>query len=205
MRYLAVIPLLCAGAISFCLTVFHVGAETTHSTSSDSGQPGAVETDPAIVEERSVRASRRAFYTAPPVIPHELFPASAGDCLTCHREEGIYFGKVSSKTPHPDWVNCNQCHLPSRPAFAEVEAETAPSTWKGLDTPTDGTRAHVVAPPTMPHRKLLRENCQSCHSAQSPFASMRGPHPERSSCTQCHVAVSEHEFRIDHNALLPTR
>lgn len=203
MRYLAVIPLLCAGAISFCLTVFQVDAETAPPTLSPSAR--VVDIDPVIAEERAARASRRAFYTAPPVIPHELFPASAGDCLTCHREEGIYFGKVSSKTPHPELVNCNQCHLPSRPAFAEVEAESPPTTWKGLESPTDGTRAHVVAPPTMPHRKLLREDCQSCHSAQSPFASMRGPHPERSSCTQCHVAVSNHEFRIDHSALLPTR
>jgi len=157
-----------------------------------------------IAEEREARAARRAYYTAPPVIPHELFPASAGDCLTCHKQEGQFFGKISPVTPHPQWSNCNQCHLPSAPAFKESEPVTLPeTTWQGLATPTDGTRAHVVAPPVVPHRQFLRESCLTCHSFRSPYASLRCPHPERTNCTQCHVSAGENEFRLDKEKLLP--
>jgi len=205
MRYLALIPLLCVGAATFCVTAFRVDADSRATNAAAVVTPST--TDVSINEvdaERAVRASHRAFYTAPPTIPHDLIPASAGDCLTCHREERQYFGKMSTRTPHPHLTNCTQCHLPAKPAFVEVEPDVVATSREGLASPADGTRAHVVAPPTMPHRKLLREDCQSCHSHQSPFTSMRGPHPERTSCTQCHVAVSTHEFLLEDAAMLPT-
>lgn len=200
MRYLLFMPLLCAGAITYCLTAMHVEAEV-EQVSPEQETPSPPEDE--IATEREWRASHRAFYTAPPVIPHELYPVSAGDCLTCHREEGNFFGKTSTRTPHPQWVNCTQCHMPSQPAFSALTADPVETTWQGLESPTDGTRAHVVAPPTIPHRKLFREDCQSCHSSQSPFTSMRGPHPERSNCVQCHLPVSEHEFALKKVAELP--
>jgi nitrate reductase cytochrome c-type subunit len=163
--------------------------------------------DPALLQEidreRLERASRRAFYTAPPVIPHELYPASAGDCLTCHQKEGVFFGKKSPVTPHPQLTNCNQCHLPSAPAFTALSADPVESTWHGLDTPLDGTRATVVAPPTMPHRLFLRESCLSCHSQNSPYQSLRCPHPERSNCNQCHVSSGNGEFVLPDEKTLP--
>ena len=201
MRYLALIPLLIAGAVTFCVTTVRVDAEDRSGDAVTSHPQPAV--DAAVAAERAFRHEHRAFYTAPPVIPHELFPASAGDCLTCHREERQYFGKTSTKTPHPHWTNCNQCHLPSRPAFAQVEAEPVETTWTGLGTPTDGERISIVAPPTMPHRVLFREDCQSCHSHKSPFASMRGPHPERTNCIQCHVSGADLEFRLVSEEELP--
>ncbi len=157
-----------------------------------------------IAEEREARAARRAYYTAPRVIPHEMFPASAGDCLTCHKQEGAFFGKISPVTPHPQWSNCTQCHLPNTPAFKESEPVTPPDTsWQGLAAPTDGTRAHVVAPPVVPHRQFLRESCLTCHSQYSPYQSLRCPHPERTSCTQCHVSAGENEFRLESEKELP--
>ena len=202
MRYLALIPLLCAGAATFCVTAYRADADSPGAaavTASHESTEGDVE-----YAERAARAANRAFYTAPPVIPHELYPSSAGDCLTCHREEGTFFGKTSTRTPHPQLTNCTQCHVASRPVFSETEAGGIETSWKGLDSPTEGTRAHLVAPPTMPHRKFLREDCQSCHSHRSPNVTMRGPHPERSSCSQCHVAVENSEFEIERVRSLPT-
>lgn len=215
MRYLGFIPLLCAGVVVFCVTTFGMGEEPRALAAGirpelpDSSPPPtpSAERDPnvalRIATEREARASRRAFYTAPPVIPHELFPASAGDCLTCHEKEGQYFGKFSPVTPHPQLTNCTQCHLPGTPAFAEMEATPAETGWKGLEAPLEGTRAHVVAPPTMPHRTFLRESCLTCHSAQSPYLSLQCPHPERTSCTQCHVSAGENEFLLDAEKALP--
>jgi nitrate reductase (cytochrome), electron transfer subunit len=202
MKYLALIPLLCAGAITFCVTAYRADADS--QAAPESATHLETDTNDAVVAERLARASHRAFYTAPPVIPHDLYPSSAGDCLTCHREEGQYFGKTSTRTPHPHLTSCTQCHLAGKPIFTELESENVDTSWKGLETPLEGTRAHLVAPPTMPHRKFLREDCQSCHSHQSPLVSMRGPHPERSSCTQCHVAVENSEFEIDRVRSLPT-
>lgn len=202
MRFLAMIPLFCLGAVTFCLTTVHGEADIPVADALSAEV--LYDVDGAFVAEREFRDGNRAFYTAPPVIPHDLYPVSAGDCLTCHREEAVYFGKKSTRTPHPDWVNCTQCHMSARPIFEFVEADTVPTTWQGLSDPGEGTRAGVVAPPTMPHRKFLRENCQSCHSSESPFLSMRGPHPERSNCVQCHVADSTQEFQIDIQRALPT-
>ena len=197
MKYLALIPLFCAGVVTFCVTSSLVNAE--------SGQNSAVNVDSVVDAGRAARIAHRAFYTAPPVIPHDLYPASPNDCLTCHRKEGAYFGKVSPRTPHPQLTNCTQCHLSSKSAFPEAKAEPVETSWQGLDTPTTGSRANLVAPPTMPHRKYMREDCQSCHSHQSPYNWMRTPHPERTNCIQCHVPVAKTEFRIEKARELPAR
>ncbi len=44
----------------------------------------------------------------PPMIPHPVVEAASGkDCLSCHRD-GL---AGATKTPHPQWVNCRQCHI----------------------------------------------------------------------------------------------
>ncbi|MCF6284919.1 MAG: hypothetical protein L3K26_07000, partial [Candidatus Hydrogenedentes bacterium] len=154
---------------------------------------------------RAARATHRAFYTAPPIVPHDLYPASASNCLVCHSKKGTYFGKISPRTPHPQLTNCTQCHLPSKPAFVYVEADLVETSWKGLETPTAAPRANRVIPPTMPHRKFMREDCQSCHSYQSPYTSMRTPHPQRMNCAQCHVPAADTEFTIEKARKLPVR
>jgi cytochrome c-type protein NapB len=60
----------------------------------------------------------------------------------------------------------------------------------GTKAPLKGTRAWPQAPPTMPHRTLMREDCLSCHGPQGLFG-LRTPHPDRRSCTQCHVPSAE--------------
>lgn len=50
----------------------------------------------------------RAYAGAPPTIPHLL--SSRRDCLGCHDR----MGGSPIRTPHPDRVNCLQCHVPAR-------------------------------------------------------------------------------------------
>lgn len=43
------------------------------------------------------------------------------------------------------------------------------------------------APPTIPHKTFMRENCTACYSGAAAREEIRTPHPERSRCRQCHV------------------
>lgn len=136
-----------------------------------------------IVDE-DPRAMLRAFYTAPPVIPHELDSQDSADCLLCHD------GSMAPGIPHPQFSSCLQCHAPSQPGGNSE----AGSTWRGLAEPKRGDRWFTVSPPTIPHRTFLRENCLSCHDPENPDTRLRTPHPERTSCLQCHVPNDQNEF-----------
>jgi cytochrome c-type protein NapB len=50
-----------------------------------------------------------------------------------------------------------------------------------------GSRAHPGAPPVIPHKVFMRENCLSCHSGPGGREEIRTTHPERTRCMQCHV------------------
>ena len=128
----------------------------------------------------------RAFFGAPPVMPHSF----AGDrdgryCLECHARVTRIERRQNAivPVPHPEFSQCQQCHVSgvdrARPLFRE-------NTFTGLDLPGKGTRAHPLAPPTIPHKTFMRDNCLSCHG---PAGKQRiaSPHPVRSQCQQCHV------------------
>ena len=53
-----------------------------------------------------------------------------------------------------------------------------------------GDRASGGAPPRIPHRILMRENCGSCHDGPAAREEIRTSHPERTRCRQCHVPVA---------------
>ncbi len=143
------------------------------------------------IEDADARATLRAFYTAPPVIPHEIEARDSADCLRCHREvTRLDDGRVSMQTPHPQFSNCMQCHVPGQ----EQSFDDKTSTWKGLEEPKRGDRWFLVSPPTVPHRIKLREDCLSCHGPQNPDMRLRTTHPERTSCLQCHVPDYAAEF-----------
>ncbi len=128
----------------------------------------------------------RAFLGAPPVMPHTF----AGDrdgryCLECHaRVTRIEKRQIAIvPVPHAEFSQCQQCHV------SGVNKTLAPfreNSFVGLDLPGKGTRAHPLAPPTMPHKTFMRDNCLSCHG---PSGKQRilSPHPVRSQCQQCHV------------------
>jgi nitrate reductase cytochrome c-type subunit len=56
-----------------------------------------------------------------------------------------------------------------------------------------GDRATPGAPPRIPHRILMRENCVACHDGSAAREEIRTTHPERWRCRQCHVPVTESE------------
>ncbi|UCF37765.1 MAG: hypothetical protein JSU96_02550 [Acidobacteriota bacterium] len=148
----------------------------------------------AAAPEVSDRTERRAFYTAPPTVPHELDGLENGDCLTCHEDVLDLGDQVSAPTPHPEYFNCLQCHVGTAPLpIAETTPDVA-SDWKGLAEPTLIERANPKAPPSIPHRLFLRDRCLSCHHPDHPNPAQRTSHPERSNCQQCHVADQEREF-----------
>ncbi len=137
-------------------------------------------------DSRSSRSNLRAFYTAPPVIPHEVDERDSEVCLSCHIDVFDFGDSVTVKTPHPDFTNCLQCHVPAISQYGEIDEEVL-SSWSGLEEPRAIKRAHAFAPPVVPHRLFLREVCLSCHHPDSSREYLRSPHPERVNCRQCHV------------------
>lgn len=146
---------------------------------------------PEKAEVLDSRAQFRAFYTAPPVIPHEIESRDSRDCSRCHLNvTRLDDGRIASQTPHPQFSNCLQCHVPG----LEDTYNTDQSHWQGLEEPRRGDRWFTTTPPTIPHRVRLRENCLSCHGPENPDTRIRTPHPERTSCLQCHVPDYRNQF-----------
>ncbi len=137
------------------------------------------------------RSQLRAFYTAPPVIPHSVESRNPQDCLRCHAQvTPLDDGRIAMATPHPQFFNCQQCHV-QKDMTGKDQVE---NNWVGLKEPQYGERWSGVSPPTVPHRIFLREKCLSCHSSENPNQRLRTPHPERSACLQCHVPDASKEF-----------
>ncbi len=136
----------------------------------------------------------RAFYGAPPSIPHPVVEKqNVGDasCLKCH-ENGGYVEKFNAYTPvapHPQWVNCKQCHVAQKEQTLFKQGNYAK-----LHAPAVGVNsAFLGGPPTIPHPISMRENCLSCHAGPSAPREIRVTHPERINCRQCHVPNQEEE------------
>lgn len=133
--------------------------------------------------------NNRAFYGAPPSIPHEVtseLNIGENSCLKCHENGGFVqkFKAYAPIVPHPEYVNCRQCHVP----------QNANTLFKGGNFSKNGTipksgvnNALVSSPPVIPHQLQLRENCLSCHAGPSAPKEIRVSHPERVNCRQCHV------------------
>lgn len=130
----------------------------------------------------------RAFHGAPPSIPHAVnSERDMGDnsCLKCH-ENGGYVEKYKAYTPvtpHPEKINCRQCHVPEKTNSLFKETN-----FKRGTTPVVGiNNALAGSPPVIPHQLQLRENCLACHAGPSAPKEIRVSHPERVNCRQCHV------------------
>jgi cytochrome c-type protein NapB len=134
---------------------------------------------------RSVRATRRAFPGAPPVVPHPIDQMSTSSCMVCHAE-GLAIGKGvrAPKMSHAVLTSCTQCHVDlESPDFAP--GTIGANTFQRTETPFAGDRAWPGAPPAIPHPTWMRETCLSCHGPSGP-AAIRTSHPTRVSCRQCH-------------------
>ena len=132
----------------------------------------------------------RAYDGAPPIIPHTVLNEEGiggNSCLQCHDKGGYVaqFDAFAPITPHPQYVNCKQCHVPAKTDKLfklSSFARTAPVAL--------GNSAMEGSPPIIPHTLQLRSNCLSCHGGPSAPKEIRVSHPERVNCRQCHATAS---------------
>lgn len=130
----------------------------------------------------------RAYSGAPPTIPHIILIESGmggKSCLQCHQNGGYVaqFDANAPVTPHPELINCKQCHVPvkSNTFFTE-------SSFTRLEEPEINNQALPGSPPMIPHALQMRENCLACHAGPAAPKEIRVTHPERVNCRQCHAA-----------------
>lgn len=135
-----------------------------------------------------VRAARRAFDGAPPVIPHQNYGMS---CINCHKQEGLKVPGVGfapamphERTSGMEGTNvCTQCHV-----WKKTDEEFVGSNFVGLrQNLRHGRRAMLGSPPVIPHSVQMRENCFACHTGPGAREEIKTSHPERVNCRQCHV------------------
>ncbi|MDO5969095.1 multiheme c-type cytochrome [Flavivirga aquimarina] len=130
----------------------------------------------------------RAYHGAPPSIPHpveEHQNMGGQSCLKCHENGGFTekFKAYAPVTPHPELVNCKQCHVEQNTKTLFTSGHYA-----SVEAPKAGVNnALLGSPPMIPHQIQLRENCLSCHAGPSAPKEIRVTHPERVNCRQCHV------------------
>jgi cytochrome c-type protein NapB len=136
-----------------------------------------------------LRASRRAFDGAPPVMPHSaVFGDGTKVCLDCH-SEGMTIGKrVAHPMSHPPLANCVQCHVESTNRMFPAALDPV-NTFEGLPSAGPGPRWTPVAPPQVPHDITMRTHCLSCHGEYG-YPGIRTEHPMRANCVQCHVTAT---------------
>jgi cytochrome c-type protein NapB len=144
--------------------------------------------DGAFKTAAAERAGRRLYDGAPPVIPHGKQGAA---CVSCHNQEGMAVEGLGFAPPSPHektqglsaiaW--CQQCHV-----FSGDSAPRVANDFEGLRQDLRrGERLHDLAPPVIPHKVFMRENCQACHAGPAAREEIRTDHPERLQCKQCHV------------------
>lgn len=152
---------------------------------------GSAVEEPAAPQPQSmqVRAQRRAFMGAPPIIPH---PPLSGTCINCHTPVG---GKVvpeiglAPANPHTHTFGmskssrCKQCHVFKQDNNLFVESE-----FVAISPARHATkRAHATTPPVVPHGHFMRENCNACHSGAAARPEITCRHSDRLRCQQCHI------------------
>jgi cytochrome c-type protein NapB len=135
-----------------------------------------------------MRAARRAYDGAPPVIPHKPLGNS---CIVCHTATGSEAPGVGLAPANPHLGsardralgNCLQCHV-----FAAAKDNFAESDFRGLPQQAhERSREYVHAPPRIPHHVSMRENCAACHSGVAGREEIRCSHLQRTNCRQCHL------------------
>ncbi|WP_299535629.1 nitrate reductase cytochrome c-type subunit [Ulvibacterium sp.] len=130
----------------------------------------------------------RAYPGAPPSIPHpvsEKMGIGGNNCLQCHENGGFVekFNAYAPVTPHPEMINCKQCHIEQQVqrTFVATDFYKKPAPEIGVNNALPGS------PPVIPHQLQMRENCLACHAGPSAVKEIWVSHPERVNCRQCHV------------------
>lgn len=159
-----------------------------------SGEDGTLREVPGRAGEQKsaagVRAARRAYDGAPPVVPHRNFGV---ECVSCHNARGMEVDGVGFAPPSPHeetqgmsaMSHCRQCHVEVRAAGLFRE-----NGFQGIaQDMRHGERMYAGAPPVLPHPVFMRENCLACHTGPAAREGIRTDHPERVNCRQCHAAA----------------
>ena len=151
------------------------------------------------------RAARRAYDGAPPVIPHRPFGMA---CQTCHTESGKELPTIGIAPANPhlhhrregSFTNCAQCHV-----FTESDDVFAENTFRGFHQVYQAAdRAHLLAPPVIPHPTGMRSNCLACHTGPAARPEIKCSHPQRTNCMQCHLAVeAKNEALLQSSSPIP--
>jgi len=134
-------------------------------------------------------AERRLYEGAPPVVPHDIDELGRERCLHCHGEGDAVnpdTGYPSPQTPHPQRINCRQCHV-----TRAAQDLFRPSTYARAGERPAAERLHPLGPPYIPHRLQDREECEVCHLGPTARPDLVPAHGSRTNCTQCHVQVQE--------------
>jgi nitrate reductase cytochrome c-type subunit len=138
-------------------------------------------------EFRRVRAERRAYDGAPPVIPHAVAALGRENCLSCHQSGSVHNGaRVGPPRSHPAWGDCRQCHVEQTATGLFRE-----NGLKALRWPSKGPRQTEISPPMIPHSVQNREQCEVCHIGEQARPVLRASHGPRPNCRQCHAALVE--------------
>ena len=207
MKYLSMILLLTGLCLFLTLAIGQEADKTTpdaapeavstpeRSTPRDFSQPVR---EPAVGREIS---KYRAFLGAPPPVRHSIRTERSSDfCLECHATENRIELRqhAIAPMPHQEHSQCLQCHVKGNNKKIQPFRE---NDFVGLDMPGKGSRAHPFAPPTIPHKTFMRENCLTCHGP-SGIRAIRTDHPDRSQCLQCHVpeATQNYDRPVDWKA-----
>jgi len=162
------------------------------------------EQKPLTPEERqkilAKRASLRAYDGAPPMIPHAINFQDVDSCSACHAPDSdvLIAGRRPPVMSHPMMTNCIQCHAPNDGLKMLQHSGTVglvvDSSFSGNARMGRGTRAYDGAPPTIPHRVSMRQNCMACHGPGMADA-ITTPHPMRQNCMQCHAQDADFDNR----------
>ncbi len=136
----------------------------------------------------------RAYDGAPPLIPHPLLSEKGiggKTCLQCHTSGGYVdrFKAFAPITPHPDLLNCNQCHVPKKTTNLFVASQFERSAPKRI-----GSGVLDGSPPPIPHDFQVRGSCLSCHGSPAAPKEIRVSHPERVNCLQCHAPTNNRQI-----------
>ncbi|WP_282124258.1 nitrate reductase cytochrome c-type subunit [Algibacter mikhailovii] len=140
--------------------------------------------------ERSLDSyyDNRAYHGAPPSIPHPIKDEKSlggNTCLQCHQNGGFVerLNAYAPVSPHPEMVNCRQCHVAqnSNTLFKPANLAQVHAPKVGVNNALIGT------PPMIPHQIQMRENCLACHAGPAAPKEIRVTHPERVNCRQCHL------------------
>lgn len=129
-------------------------------------------------------------------MPHPIAQDSAASCLQCHRQSTRISDVIAPAISHPEYTSCTQCHvsgkgLGSRWNTAEFDLHTG-NRFSGDHEKKIAEQAYPDSPLTIPHTLHMRQNCISCHGELG-TSPIRTSHPERQSCSQCHVPGSNVE------------